>query len=249
MEAARVLALRRHRVTLIEKENELGGLLRYATVPDFKAELKSFLEYLKTQVSKQGVEILLNQQATPESVKELKPDSVVLATGSTLRLPDIPGTGKPFVASFAELLRGGFKAGDRVVVAGGAAMGCEIAAHLASAGKKVTLVEIVAELATDLEPRSRLTLLQLLRERGVKTLTNWKLEKIENGYVLLVDRDWNRQEIAASSVILAMGLESNQELFKPLGESFQEIYRIGDCVEPRKVYQAIHEGAFAGRAI
>ena len=76
-----------------------------------------------------------------------------------------------------------------------------------------------------------------------------KLEKIENGYVLLVDRDWNRQEIAASSVILAMGLESNQELFKPLGESFQEIYRIGDCVEPRKVYQAIHEGAFAGRAI
>jgi 2,4-dienoyl-CoA reductase-like NADH-dependent reductase (Old Yellow Enzyme family)/thioredoxin reductase len=249
MEAARVLALRGHRVTLIEKENELGGLLRYAAVPDFKSELRSFLEYLKTQVGKLGVEILVNHRATPEFIKELKPDSVVLATGSTLRIPDIPGTGKPFVASFAELLRGEFKAGDRVVVAGGAAMGCEIAAHLASAGRKVTLVEMLGELATDLESRSRMTLLQLLKERGVKILTNWKLEKIENGYVLLVDRDWNRQEISTNSVVLAMGLESNQELLKPLRESFPDIYVIGDCVEPRKIYQAIHEGAFAGRAI
>ena len=249
MEAARVLALRGHRVTLIEKENELGGLLRYATVPDFKAELRSFLEYLKTQVVKLGVEILVNRRATPEFIRELKPESVVLATGSTLRIPDIPGTGKPFVATFAELLRGEFKAGDQVVVAGGAAMGCEMAAHLASTGKKVTLVEMVGELATDLEIRSRLTLLQLLKERGVKILTNWKLEKIENGYVLLVDRDWNKQEIAANSVILAMGLESNQELLKPLRESFPDIYVIGDCVEPRKIYQAIHEAAFAGRAI
>jgi len=249
MEAARVLAWRGHRVTLIEKENELGGLLRYATIPDFKAEMRSYLGYLKTQVNKQGVEILLNHRATPEFIKELKPESVVLATGSTLRIPDIPGTGKPFVASFAGLLRGEFMAGDRVVVAGGAAMGCEMAAHLAFAGRKVTLVEMAAQLATDLEARSRMTLLQLLKERGVRILTDWKLEKIENGYVLLVDRDWNKQEIAANSVVLAMGLESNQELLKPLRESFPDIYVIGDCVEPRKVYQAVHEGAFAGRAI
>jgi len=84
MEAARVLALRKHRVTLIEKEKELGGLLRYATVPDFKAELRSFLEYLKTQVNKLGVEILCTRLATPEIVQELKPDSVVLAAGSTM---------------------------------------------------------------------------------------------------------------------------------------------------------------------
>lgn len=249
MEAARVLALRRHRVTLIEKEKELGGLLRYATVPDFKAELRSFLEYLKRQVAKLGVEILLNHRATPEFIKELKPESVVLAAGSAVRTPDIAGTGKPFVATFAELLSGEFKAGDRVVVAGGAAMGCEIAVYLASLGKKVTLVEMLGELATDLEMRSRLTLLQLLKERGVQILTNWKLERIENGYVRLAGRDWNKQEVAANSVILALGLASNQELLKPLRESFKDVYVIGDCVEPRKVYQAIHEGAFAGRAI
>ena len=249
MEAARVLALRRHRVTLMEKEKELGGLLRYASVPDFKTELRSFLEYLKAQVAKLGVEILLNRRATPELIKEVKPDSVVLATGSAVRVPDIPGTGNPFVATFAELLSGEFKSGEKVVVAGGAAMGCEIAAHLASEGKKVILVEMLGELATDLEMRSRLTLLQLLKERGVKILPNWKLEKIENGYVLLVGRDWRKQEVPTNSVILALGLASNQELLTPLRESFKDIHVIGDCVEPRKIYQAIHEGAFAGRVI
>ncbi|MBI5966303.1 MAG: FAD-dependent oxidoreductase [Deltaproteobacteria bacterium] len=249
MEAARVLALRRHRVTLVEKEKELGGLLRYAAVPAFKTELKSFLKYLKIQVEKLGVEILLDQRATPEFVKELNPESIILASGSTLRAPDIPGIGKPFVATCLELLSGQFKAGERVVVAGGAAMGCEVAAHLASQGKKVTLVEMLAELATDLEMRSRLALLQLLKEKGVKTLTNWKLEKIEKGYVLLIDRDWKKQEMATDSVVLALGLTSNQELLRPLRENFQEVYVIGDCLEPRKVYHAIHEGAFAGRAI
>jgi len=249
MEAARVLALRRHRVTLVEKEKELGGLLKYAAVPDFKTELRSFLKYLKTQVEKSGVEILRDQRATPEFVKELKPDSIVLAVGSTMLFPEIPGVHKPFVATAPKLLSGEFQAGERVLVAGGAAMGCEVAAHLASQGKKVTLVEMLGELAADLEMRNRLALLQLLREGGVKTLTNWKLERIEEGAVLLADRNWNKQEVAADSVVLALGLTSNQELLKPLRESFSDIYVIGDCLEPRKIYQAVHEGAFFGRAI
>jgi pyruvate/2-oxoglutarate dehydrogenase complex dihydrolipoamide dehydrogenase (E3) component len=249
MEAARILALRNHRVTLIEKEKELGGLLRYAMVPDFKAELRSFLKYLTTQVEKSGVEILRGLRATPEFVKELNLDSVVLATGSIMRLPEIPGIDKTSVATALQVLSGEFDAGKRVLVAGGAAMGCEVAGHLASLGKKVILVEMLEELALDLEPRSRLALLQLLEERGVEILTNWKLERIEDDRVLLVGRDWKELEVAVESVILALGLESNQELLKPLRESFGEVYVVGDCVEPRKIYQAIHEGAFAGRAI
>ena len=249
MEAARVLALRRHRVTLIEKEKELGGLLRYAAVPDFKAELRSFLAYLKTQVEKLGVEILLGRRATLDFVKEIKPDSVVLASGSAMAIPEISGIRKPFAASVLELLSGEFQGGERVVVAGGAAMGCEVAAHLASLGKKVTLVEMLSDLAADLEMRSRLALLQLLKERGVKILAGWKVEEVEGGSILLVDRQWNKQKVMADSMILAMGLSSNQELLKPLQESFRDFYVIGDCLTPRKIYQALHEGAFAGRAI
>jgi len=249
MEAARVLALRGHRVILMEKEKELGGLLRYAAVPDFKAELRSFLQYLKTQVAKLGVEIQLQRQATLDGVKGLKPDSVVLAAGSTMKVPEISGIEKSFVATAVDLLSGKFKVGPRVLVAGGAAMGCEVAAHLASGGQKVTLVEMVSDLALDLEIRSRSALLQILRERNVETLTGWKLEKIEEGGVLLSDGNRNQKEIPTDSVILALGLTPNQELAKPLRENFPEVQVIGDCLEPRKIYQAIHEGAFAGRTI
>jgi len=249
MEAARVLALRGHRVTLIEKEKELGGLLRYATVPDFKGELRRFLQYLKTQVKKLGVEVLLERRATLELVRDLKPDSVVLAAGSAMAAPQIPGVQKSFVANALELLSGKFQPGARVVIAGGAAMGCEIAAHLGALGKKVTVVEMLGDLALDLESRSRLALLQLLKERGVETLTTWKLEKIDEGGVLLSDRNSNRREVPVDSVILALGMAPNQDLIQPLRENFQEVYIIGDCSEPRKIYQAVHEGAFAGRAI
>jgi thioredoxin reductase len=249
MEAARVLALRGHRVTLIEKEKELGGLLRYATVPDFKGELRSFLQYLKTQISKLGVEVLLERQATLELVRDLKPDSVVLAAGSAMPAPQIPGVQKSFVANALETLSGKFQPGGRVVVAGGAAMGCEIAAHLASMGRQVTVVEMLGSLALDLESRSRIALLQIMKKGRVETFTGWKLEKIEEGGVFLSDRNWNRREVPADSVILALGMASNQDLIQPLKENFQEVYVIGDCLEPRKIYQAIHEGAFAGRAI
>jgi 2,4-dienoyl-CoA reductase-like NADH-dependent reductase (Old Yellow Enzyme family)/thioredoxin reductase len=249
MEAARVLALRRHKVTLIEKENELGGLLRYASVPDFKEELRGFLEYLKTQVIKTGVEVLRGRRATLDLVKELHPDAVVLAAGSTMPVPEIPGAQNPFAANALDLLSGKFQPGDRVVVAGGAAMGCEIAAHLASLGKKVAVVEMMGGLALDLENRSRVALLHLLKERRVSTFLNWRLERIEEGRVVLSDPKGNAKEVGTDSVILALGLRPNQDLVEPLRKNFVEVHAIGDCLEPRKIYQAVHEGAFAGRTI
>jgi 2,4-dienoyl-CoA reductase-like NADH-dependent reductase (Old Yellow Enzyme family)/thioredoxin reductase len=249
MEAARVLAERRHKVTLIEKENELGGLLRFASVPDFKEELRGFLQYLKTQVKKAGVEVLMGRKASLDLLSELYPDSVVLATGSIMSIPGIPGVERPFVAGALDLLSGKFQPGDRVVVVGGAAMGCEVAAHLASLGRKVTVVEMINGLALDLENRCRVALLQLLKERRVDTLTNWKMDAIGDRAVLLSDGNRNKKEVTADSVILAFGLSPNQELLEPLTRNFPEVQVIGDCLEPRKVYQAIHEGAFVGRAI
>jgi len=250
MEAARVLAARRHRVTLLEKEKELGGLLRYAAIPRFKDELKSFLQYLRTQVKKAGVEIRLDCRATPEMVQELKPDAVILAAGSTMQVPEIPGTHRPFVGTAVDLLSGEFKPGPKVLVVGGAAMGCEVAAHLVSSGKSVTLVEMLDDLAVDLlEYRARVTLLQLLKKGGVEIFSGWRLQKIDEGRALLMSHDWREKELAVDSVILAMGLSSNRELLTPLKATCNEVYPIGDCVEPRKIYQAVHEGAFAGRAI
>lgn len=249
LEAARVLALRGHRVTLLEKEKELGGLLRYASVPYFKGELKNFLKYLITQVEKLKIEIQRSCCATLELVKELRPDAVVLATGSTPLMPKIPGVQKGFVSSALDLLSGKTKTGEKVLIVGGAAMGCEIAAHLAAQNKKITIIEMLGDLALDLEPRSRLALFSLLNEGEIEILTGWKLERIEDGEAFFIDRNWNKKVLKGDSLILALGLISNQKLHQTLKENFNELYIIGDCLEPRKIYQAIHEGAFVGRAI
>lgn len=249
LEASRVLAWRNHQVTLIERENELGGLLRLASVPDFKAELRNFRQYLQKQIQKMKIEVLLNCRATIDLIKDLNPEAIVLATGSTMAIPDIPGSNNPWVGTAVEFLSGKYQPGEKVLVAGGAAMGCEVAAHLASLGKKVILIEMLPHLAHDLELRSRVALLQLLREGKVETLTGWRLAGIEKGGVWLQAPNWQEKRLQVDSVILALGLTPNQELLNPLQEKFSAVYIIGDCREPRKIYQAIHEGAFVGRTI
>ncbi len=249
LEAARTLSLRGHRVTLFEQQERLGGLLRYASVPDFKSEMRHFLEYLIRQVDALKVDIRYRCCATIDMVKEMMPDAVVLATGSRPLLPRIPGVDRPFVTSALDLLSGSSQPGRKVLIAGGAAMGCEIAAHLAGQGREVTLLEMRSEIALDLEPRARMALLSLLKRGKVEVLEGWKLEKIDNGGVVVADEDQNRKMIEGDTLILATGFTPNQDLIKPLRERFSEIHIIGDCLKPRKIYQAIHEGSYAGRAI
>jgi 2,4-dienoyl-CoA reductase-like NADH-dependent reductase (Old Yellow Enzyme family)/thioredoxin reductase len=249
LEAARVLSLRGHRVTLLEKDNRLGGLLRYASVPEFKAEMRHFMDYLIKQVNTLKVDIRYGCSATIDMVKEINPDAVVLAAGSSPYLPPIPGIERPFVAHALDLLSGKSEIGKEVLVVGGSAMGCEIAAHLAGQNRKVTLIEMQGVIAPDLEPRARLALLSLLDKGEVEVLEGWRLENVEDGEVFLLDNNLNRKSIKGDSLILALGLIPNQELNQALKENFNEVHIIGDCLKPRKIYQAIHEGAFAGRAI
>jgi len=121
--------------------------------------------------------------------------------------------------------------------------------HLAAQNKRVTVVEMLDDLAADLEPRSRMALVSLLKGEGVEMLPGWTLERIEDGEIIVVDRKRREKAVRGDSVVLALGLVSNRELTEDLQENFTEVHVIGDCVEPRKIYQAIHEGAFAGRAI
>ena len=73
----------------MEKGNELGGQLILATSPE-KQALITLLNFLKVQVSKSGVRVILNKEATPAAVKKFAPESVIIAVGSSPLIPDIP---------------------------------------------------------------------------------------------------------------------------------------------------------------
>jgi 2,4-dienoyl-CoA reductase-like NADH-dependent reductase (Old Yellow Enzyme family)/thioredoxin reductase len=249
MEAARVAALRGHDVTLYEKERSLGGQLTPASAPLFKKPLKHLAEYLKNQTGKAGVKIELGREATPERIKELKPDVAILATGATHIVPDIPGVKGGNVATACEILLGEKEAGDRIAVVGGGEVGAEVAWFLAEQGKKVTIVEMTYGVANDMNLFSRFYLLDKLAELGIEVLTNMTAEEITDKGVAAIDISGDRRIVEADTVVLATGFKSNSELEEKLRGEIPEVYTIGDCVELGKIWGAIHGGARAARQI
>jgi 2-enoate reductase len=167
MEAARVAALRGHRVTLWEKSNRLGGLLHYAKTPSVKWEIGYLIDYLTNQLKDLKVKVVLNREADSSSVIDEGADAVILATGSRPCIPRIPGIDRAGVITAMELLSGEKKAGGKVVVIGGGSIGCEIAEMLASEGKRVTVLEMLPKIGLDIGPTERFIMVSSLREKGV----------------------------------------------------------------------------------
>jgi 2-enoate reductase len=249
MEAARVAALRGHKVTLWEKSNVLGGNLMPASAPEFKQDYRSLLTYLATQIKKLGVTIEMGKEASPEMILRAKPDVVFLATGAKPIIPDIPGVGKERVVTASDLLVAQKPVGGTVVIVGGGLTGCETALYLAQKGKKVTMVEVLDKLANGMFNRDRVYLLKLMAEAKVKTLTNTIVLEVTDQGVTVVDRMGKRSTLAADTVVLAAGLKSNENYSEALKGKVAQVFAIGDCVESRKLMDAIWEGFRVARMV
>ena len=249
MEAARVTALGGHKVTLWEKGDVLGGNLIPASVPDFKQDYRRLINFLSTQIKKLDVTIELAKEATTELILEMKPDVVFIATGSTSIVPEIPGVGKKMVVTAVDLLLGKQEAGKSVVVVGGGLIGCETALYLAQKGKKLTIIEMLNGVMLDMYSANRMHLLKLLADADVNILTETKCLEIRDNGITIADKYGKRSTLEADTVVLAVGLKSTEGLLEALKDKIPEVYAIGDCVEPRKVINAIWEGFRTARLV
>jgi 2-enoate reductase len=249
MEAARVLALRGHRVTLWERGESLGGNLIPSSVPDFKQDYRRLTTYLSTQLEKLGVTVELGKEATPELIRKMRPEVLFVANGSRPIIPEIPGVEGDSVVTAIDFLLGKHEAGESVVVIGGGIVGCETALYGARKGKRVTIVEVLDGLARDMYSINRLHLLRLLSDAGVEILTETRVLEIADGGVVVVGKGGKQRTLAADTVLLAVGLRAEDELVEQVGEGVSEVYAIGDCREPRKVINAIWEGFRLARLV
>lgn len=103
MEAARVAALRGHRVTLVERSSRLGGTLFFAGLA--YPENGRLLDYLVGQMDDPRIAVKLDTEATPALLAELRPDAIIVATGAKRAAPAIPGAEQKHVWSGDELRR------------------------------------------------------------------------------------------------------------------------------------------------
>lgn len=246
LEAARVAALRGHQVTLVEKRAALGGNMLIASLPIAKEILGSFLAWEERQCRKLGVKFELNQEITAGEAAKLKPDAVIVATGSTPFVPPIPGIKKPHVVLAEDVLTGKTSVGKKVVVAGGNMVGLETADYILEKGmaEDVTLVEML-ELAQGMNPLELLHMFtQVVPKIGLKVFAHIRVEEITDMAVVASGKDWQRYEFEADTVVLALGYCPANGIYEQLKGKVPELYLIGDAKQPRKVEHAVWEARF-----
>lgn len=242
MEAARLALIRGHRVTLIEKKDNLGGHLIEASVPEFKESLRRLIKWSINQLNKGDMTIKLKTEATPELIQALKPDVLIVAVGSRFVVPMVQGTDRSFVIMPDDVLLGRKAVGERVLVVGAGIVGCETALHIAKNLKKeVIIVEKEDEVLPGGSFINNATLLENLKGLDVKMYTGWSLEEITEKGVGCTDKKGQQHDLEADTVVLALGLRARRELVEKFIGLAPEVSIIGDCNEARDVYHAFED--------
>jgi len=274
MKAACTAAERGHRVVLVEKAKRLGGQIPLNSHIPGRKEMLLIGRDLENNLRELGVEIRLGREANKEIIKEIQPDTVILATGARPIQPDIPGVKRRNVVQAWDVLAGIKGVGKRVVIVGGNAVGLETALYLADIGtlspevlhfllvnkaeamdfiherlnrgcKSVTVVEMTGKAGQDIGLSTRWTVLAELRRLGVTIMTNTRAVAITDEG-LEIEKGEKREVIEADSVVLAVGSTAENSLANEIKDLVKELHVIGDAKQPRNALDAIREGLMVG---
>jgi 2,4-dienoyl-CoA reductase (NADPH2) len=249
MEAARVAALRGHKVTLVEKSSKLGGKLIVSAAAPSKAEMNSFINYLSHQNKKLGVTIHTDTVLDQKAVLAIAPDIIINATGSFPVVPPIEGAqqGNVFVAEDVMLER--HTPGKRVAIVGGGGTGCEAAEWLVARGHEVAIFEMMAHIGANIEQITRRWMYYELRKAGALLLTKSRVVRIAGENLVYSDANGDEKVYECETVLIALGYRPTDDLAFCDDDGFPiPTYRIGDADRPGTILDAVTAGAnIAGR--
>ena len=200
MEAARVCALRGHEVTLFEKRS-LGGALREASVPDFKADIRPLISYFSVQMESLGVNVV-KKEVTADDIHSGGFDAVIAATGAAPVQLDIPGIDHAMVCGALEALKGEVRLGDDVLIVGGGMVGIETALMVADKCKSVTLIEMTDDALANLAPDEKTIYVERLKRDCAATKTGTRLIGVSDGVATVADRFGREEKYGATPLYL-----------------------------------------------
>ncbi len=250
LSAAQVLSSRGHTVTLWEKESQLGGTFRYASLAPKKESLEKFLTYLINEVKKTTTTIQFNKEATAESIKQFSPDAVVLAHGAKNVPVEITGAHSNSVLNVIKAFSSADILGNTIAIIGGGPEGCELADFLATRGKKITLIEMRRVLGLGLVAHPRYHVCERLKKMGAQLHVNTRVTEIGHNYIVVSRRREADQKLEGFDTIVIPTLhQPNNALAESIQAFIPVVYTIGDAAEGRTALEAIAEGVETGKNI
>jgi len=254
--------------------SKLGGSMGLASMVKGieREDIPGLIKYLDRQVRKAGVDIHTGTEVTPETVNQVKPDVIIVATGGTHNIPKIPGINKLKVATSEKMHHMGkfflqfFSPGTlrklslipfamslfvrkNVIIMGGRLHGCQTAEYLLHLGRNITIVDEGSKKDIGdglLEVFMKPLLMYWLEDHNVKFVTDVKYKEITGKGLVVTTQDGKEQLIEGDTVITALPLKPNTELLERIKGKAKEIYAIGDAETPGYIVDAIAAGAKLG---
>lgn len=262
MEAARVAALRGHKVTLAEAAPDLGGQFRLAGLQPRRGQIGELIGWYDRQLATAGVDVRLNCYLDADDIVDMGCDEVLLATGSLpagtgfqkamTHLASLPGIDSNVSAAEQALSRE-VRLGKRVIVLdeGGNWKGGGTAWRLAEDGHEVTIVTPDPMIGKELQRSAAdFPLRQALARLRVRFVTDSAIAAWgPDGAEIVSLLDGSTAKIAADSLVLATVNRANDGLLGDLDTRGVQARLIGDAASPRLAAFAFYEGGKAGREI
>ncbi|WP_394925492.1 acetoacetate decarboxylase family protein [uncultured Robinsoniella sp.] len=250
--AAQTLALRGVKVVLMDRKEELGGTINLAKKPPLKERMQWIADYYREEFKRLGVEVRLHTEATPEIIMECKPDGVIIATGSVSVVPSkIPGIHNENVYTVEEVLSGKANLKEkRVVVIGAGLTGLETAEYLGDLGNKVTIVDMLGEVAPGCNHTNVADVCTRLAKYETEFLLGHALKEVQaNGVVLERTEDHLEVDVFAQAVVLSLGFCPDASLAEVLRDKNIELKVVGSAVKDGTIAPAVRTGYEAGREL
>jgi hypothetical protein len=251
MSAATTAAERGHRVTLIERSSRLGGQLNWMERVPSRRDWLILLAHQKRKLEASGVAVRLRQPADAEAIAALRPDTVVLATGSQPVRRALTGGGR--ILTLQDALDDEAGLGEHVAFhdATGEWALIGVIEHLAQRGMRVTVFTAVAAFGWRATIYSTLATRKRLREMKVRIVPLRALVAWDGRTLTLEDTSTGEHETHGhfTSLISAQYNRAEDALREPLRQCGLDVRLAGDCLAPRTALEAIYEGHVVGRAV
>jgi 2-enoate reductase len=266
LEAARTAALRGHDVSVFERDDRVGGRARYGALADGRADFLEPVRFLERELARLRVSIRFDTAGHPELIEQLGPDVVIVATGALAGAPQTPGSQQKHVMTALDFLaseqaaRGSVRGrpraaggGRSMAVVGGKWVGCHVASLMLEQGHEVSIVEPRHSLAYDMGAQQGM----VLRDRvaGHPSSTVYLRSTVEaitpdELSIWRVDSD-ERTLISAHGVVVVPPLAPDLDLADAIRMRCPavEVHLVGDCARPRKLQDALLDGAMVGSRI